>query len=165
MRTGLRTGHIAETLVRGALAGLGATVAMSAVMLAGRKLGLTGKMPPERITEAGLRVLRVRTSERTEDALTTIAHLGYGTGVGLLFSVGARAARLPSAGPVVGAAYGLLVWAVSYAGWVPALGILPPPHHDRPDRQGVMVIAHLVYGSVLGALAGPSLRRKSNGGP
>ena len=142
------------TLVRGALAGLAGTVAMSAVMLAARKTGLLGKMPPERITEAGLRVLHVKTSERAENALATVAHLGYGVGVGALFSVATGTAKLPVPGPVAGALFGLLVWGVSYAGWIPALGIMPPPHRDRRQRQATMVVAHLVYGSTLGALSG-----------
>jgi len=143
-----------ETLARGSLAGLAGTVAMSAVMLAARKTGLMGKMPPERITEAGLRVLHVKTSERAENALATVAHLGYGAGVGVLFSVAARTAGLPLPGAVAGALYGLLVWGVSYVGWIPALGIMPPPQRDRRQRQTSMVVAHLVYGSVLGALLG-----------
>ena len=47
---------------------------------------------------------------------------------------------------------GLSVWAVSYQGWVPALGILPKASEDRPARPAVMVAAHVVYGAVLGAL-------------
>ena len=47
---------------------------------------------------------------------------------------------------------GEAVYAVSYAGWVPALGALPPADRDRPSRQLVMAAAHLVYGAVLGAL-------------
>ena len=58
--------------------------------------------------------------------------------------------RVP--GWLVGAVYGLGVWAVSYKGWIPALGILPPPERDRPGRPVIMVAAHVVYGLVLGAL-------------
>jgi hypothetical protein len=144
-----------ETLVRGALAGLAGTVAMSAVMLAARRTGLMGKMPPERITEAGLRVLHVKTSERAEDTLATVAHLGYGVGMGALFSIVAGTAKVPVPGPVAGGLFGLLLWGVSYAGWIPALGIMPPPHRDQPRRQASMVLAHLAYGSVVGALSQP----------
>lgn len=47
-------------------------------------------------------------------------------------------------------------WLVNYGGWIPVLGILPPPHRDRTDRQATMIVAHLVYGAVLGALAAPA---------
>jgi hypothetical protein len=46
----------------------------------------------------------------------------------------------------------LSVWALSYQGWVPALGILPPASRDQPGRQWTMVAAHVVYGVVLGAM-------------
>ena len=58
--------------------------------------------------------------------------------------------RVP--GWLVGVVYGLGVWAVSYKGWIPALGILPPPERDQPGRPVIMVAAHVVYGLVLGAL-------------
>ena len=58
-----------------------------------------GKMPPERITEAGLRVLRVRPT-----------------------------------------------WLGAGAGHHAA------PHRDRRDRQAAMILAHLMYGTVLGKL-------------
>jgi len=47
-----------------------------------------------------------------------------------------------------------LVWFVSYQGWVPALGLLPPAHRDRPGRPATMLIAHWVYGATLGACLG-----------
>ena len=48
-------------------------------------------------------------------------------------------------------AFGLGVWAVSYLGWIPALGLLPPPYRDNPRRAWTTLTAHLVYGAVLGA--------------
>ena len=148
------SGTWVRALARGALAGLAGTTAMSVVMLAARKTGRMGKLPPERVTEAGLRVLRVQASERSENALSTAAHLGYGATVGALFAAAGSTVRLPLPAPVTGALYGLAVWAAGYAGWMPALGIMPPPHRDRPDRQTAMVLSHLVYGAVLGALVG-----------
>ena len=53
---------------------------------------------------------------------------------------------------MLGATYGFLVWAAGYEGWVPMLGILPPAHRDRRSRVATMMLAHLVYGSVLGRL-------------
>ena len=50
------------------------------------------------------------------------------------------------------ALFGIAVWAVSYAGWVPKLGLMQPPSRDRPGRPTAMILAHLVYGATLGAL-------------
>jgi hypothetical protein len=43
---------------------------------------------------------------------------------------------------------------LSYAGWIPTLGILPEPSRDRKDRVASMVTAHLVYGVTLDRLLG-----------
>ncbi|HWE62150.1 MAG TPA: hypothetical protein VHB98_10610, partial [Chloroflexota bacterium] len=82
------------------------------------------------------------------------AHYGFGTLAGALFAVLYRRLRLPLAAPLQGAIYGLLVWTSSYAGWVPALDILPPPQRDRKDRQLTVMVGHLIFGAVLGAYIG-----------
>jgi hypothetical protein len=144
-----------RTLLRGALAGLAATAAMSAVMFAARKAGVMGKMPPERITEAGLHTLGIRTSERAENMVSSLAHMGYGAGGGALFAAIDGDRRLPAPGPIAGAIFGFAAWVVSYAGWIPAFGIMPPPQRDRRRRPAAMILAHLVYGSMLGLLTRP----------
>jgi hypothetical protein len=142
-----------EAVTRGSAAGVAATVAMSAVMLAAQKLGLEGEQPPEAIVEAALDAADVDRSERTENALATLAHLGFGASCGAVYALLRRWLRTP--GPPVGhgVGFGLGVYAASYQGWIPALGILPPPRRDRSDRQVSMALAHVVYGAVLGRLA------------
>ena len=44
---------------------------------------------------------------------------------------------------VQGIGFGLLVYTVSYAGFIPALNILPSPPDDRPGRQPAMIAAHV----------------------
>jgi hypothetical protein len=78
---------------------------------------------------------------------TSIAHLGFGVSCGALYG-----ATAPRSTVTRGIAYALGVWAASYAGWIPALGILPPPHRDRPARQVTVLSAHIVYGAVLGGI-------------
>ena len=53
----------------------------------------------------------------------------------------------------IGALYATGIWLVSYQGWVPALGIMPPASRDRRGRVATMLVAHWVYGAVLGVLA------------
>ena len=139
-------------LLAGAVRGTVATVAMTVPMLVAPD-AVMGRRPPKQITVGMLRKLRPDPGNEGErNALSTLAHLGFGAGMGSLFSV-ARA-QLHPPGPAVlhGVAYGLGVWATSYKGWIPALGLLPPPERDRPGRQGVLVFAHVLYGGVLGAL-------------
>jgi hypothetical protein len=57
---------------------------------------------------------------------------------------------------LVGIAYGTAIWATGYLGWVPALELMPPGPDDRRQRPLVMVVAHWLYGAVLGAAVGRS---------
>lgn len=142
--------------VLGSARGLAATVAMSLPMLTAGRAGAMGTLPPKRITEEAMESAGLEQAGETERNLaSTAAHLGFGASVGALFYLLRSRLRPPGPGLVQGLAYGGAVWAVSYKGWVPALGILPPPEWDRPGRRRTNVLAHLVYGAVLGALTGP----------
>ena len=141
----------------GAALGAAATVPMSALMLGAQRAGLMGTQPPRRITDEAIDAVDAGTSgsdvdpaEPTRRALTALTHVGFGAVAGVPFALLHRAlpARAPS--EAVGAAYALGVWASAYLGWVPALGIMPRADEDRRDRPTVMVLAHLVYGGVLG---------------
>ena len=146
---------------RGLAGGLVATIAMSAVMLGAQKVGLLGRMPPRKITDAllGAVGLRGKTPEPARRALAAVNHFAFGGACGALFGLahevwrvrapatsGVRGHRAPL---LAGLAFGTAVWAVSYAGWVPAFGIMPMPQNDRPGRPTSMVVAHWVFGGVL----------------
>ncbi|GAB2444794.1 DUF6789 family protein [Streptosporangium sandarakinum] len=137
-----------RNLVRGAVAGAGATAVMSVVMLAGQRAGLMPDQPPKRIARAVLPGHRHR-PKPGEKALGTIAHFGFGAACGSLLALLRGGRRAPV---TLGAGYGLAIWLVSYQGWVPGFGILPPISGDRPGRPAVMAAGHVVYGTVLAVL-------------
>ncbi|HMJ51409.1 MAG TPA: FAD-dependent oxidoreductase [Polyangiaceae bacterium] len=146
-----RGGRLRSTAL-GAVGGAVATLAMSAAMLVEKKLGLLGEPPPKKI----VRALRRRggilgTSREAENAATLLAHWGFGIASGALFGLLHGGRRGTARSSLLGASYGAAVWAVNYSGWIPALGIMRAPHRDRPLRPTSMVLAHLVFGSVLGA--------------
>jgi hypothetical protein len=136
----------------GVLAGAAATGAMSLVMAASQRAGLMGRMPPKKITEAALEGVGAEAvPEPAVNVLSTVAHVGFGSGSGALFALTRR--QLRSRFPLAdGLLFGTAVWLTSYAGWVPALGIMQPPTRDRPGRPTSMLLAHWVYGAVLGSL-------------
>ena len=137
---------------RGGLAGLVATLPMSAVMLAARRRGLLGELPPETITEAMVGADGAEPPSAATRALAVINHLAYGTACGALYGLGAPRSSA-TRGVLGGAAFGAAVWVVSYQGWIPKARIMPPASRDRPGRPRAMLLAHLVYGATLGALA------------
>lgn len=138
-------------LVDGVVAGVAATVVMSMVMLARQRLRPVGTQEPKVITEAGLAAADVHASEGSENVLSSVAHLGYGASMGGLYSL--LAPLMPAPPLVSGPLYGLLIALASYEGWVPALGILPRLRRLSPPRRWGLLLAHVVYGSVLGLLA------------
>lgn len=153
MTTSLPTG-----VARGATAGLVATAAMSAVMVAADKAGLMGQHPPQRITDHLLHRAGSRPPRSIRRLLGAVAHVAFGIGTGAAYG-GVRAQGwLPGQPAATGVGSALGVWAASYAGWIPVLGALPPPHQDRPGRQPTMLAAHVAYGAVLGTLVGRAER-------
>jgi uncharacterized membrane protein YagU involved in acid resistance len=134
----------------GALAGITATVAMTATMRAlHRRLP-----PPERYPLPPREIVQRVVDEPSDLALTEqarqdatlAAHFGYGAATGALYAL----AR-PSERALPGALYGVLVWAVSYLGWIPSLGILRQAGRHPLRRNALMIAAHLVWGATLAA--------------
>jgi hypothetical protein len=141
----------ASAFIDGASGGAIATVAMSAVMIAGDRTGLMGEQPPTTITRFALGQAGVGRPSMAASLIAPFMHLAFGASGGVVFGLLRR--LVPGVpGGLLGVTFGLAIWAVSYKGWIPALGILPPPEDDRSGRPIVMVVAHVVYGLVLGRL-------------
>ena len=139
----------------GALGGGIGTVGMSALMLAAGKMGLMGEQPPDKIAGTALDAIGAHArDEKAQDALATLLHFAFGVGCGTIFAAIHR--RLPFRLPAAlhGVIFASLVWAASYEGWVPALGILPPASRDDPGRTRVMFLSHVIYGALLGTVVG-----------
>ena len=139
--------------MRGAIAGAAATTAMSVFMRAAQAAGLIGELPPRKITDAAIDAAGAEEAPApARSVAATMAHVGFGIGCGALYALAHPRLRRYMPPTLAGAAFGTAVWAASYAGWVPALGIMPPPDDDAPGRVGTMVVAHWVFGGVLGAI-------------
>lgn len=142
-----------RAITDGALGGVIGTAGMSAFMLAAGRVGLIGEQPPDKIAGAALDAAGVHMREEEEqDALATLLHFGFGISCGAFF--GALHRRLPFRVPAAlhGMVFAFLVWATSYQGWIPALGIMPPASRDHPRRPLTMILAHLIYGVLLGSV-------------
>lgn len=159
-------------IAAGALAGALGTAVMTVLM----KPGLAGHLPPrwrpaefvprrivqrlERAAEQdGAAAPEHGLSERQEDLAAALAHLGYGATAGALYGLG-RGRWSPVPAPVAGAFWGAGVWALGYAGWLPALGVRTGTVKQPPRKWLVPIANHLLYG-VTTALAFERLRRPS----
>jgi uncharacterized membrane protein YagU involved in acid resistance len=153
-------------LIRGALAGTGATVPMTAAMVAmHRRLPHHEQypLPPREITEevADDTGATIVLGDEEIGALALVNHFAFGAAMGGLY--GPTVGRLPGPRVVKGCLFGLAVWASNYLVALPVAGLLAPATKHPPRRTALMIAAHLVYGAALGLLAEPRARRERGG--
>ncbi len=144
----------AGRIARGALAGIGATVTMTASMIAAERAGWMSELPPARITRRALDDLpAISPAGATPRVAVAALHLGIGAGAGAAYALGCDRQPLRVVPSVIrGLAFGTLLWATAYAGVLPAIGLMPPPADDERRRPLAMLIAHWVYGATLALL-------------
>lgn len=143
-------------LLSGILSGLAATGAMSLFFAVGQRAGAMDRLPPRLIVDRLLPVV----PERARGPVAGVLHVGYGAACGAAYGAVVRPA---TRSPLTGLLFGLAVWAGSYEGWLPAAGVLPPAHRDRRPRAVTILLAHVVYGTALGRVAGRPGARLSGG--
>jgi putative membrane protein len=153
-----------QRLVKGSLSGALSTLAMSVFMLAAERMGWLTEQAPETVTRRSLRLATGRRIEGPQlHGLTAVLHLGFGAGSGALYAATLGRSRKPViASGLKGALFGTVVWFVSYWGFLPGLGLMPPISEDERRRPLVMLVAHWIYGGVLALLvsAPPDIRRR-----
>lgn len=139
-------------IVFGAICGVVATGPMTAAMIAWhRRLPEREKypLPPREITGEVLAKAGVQTSAEAAHAATALAHFAYGGAAGAVYGLCAgRGRSIVRAGLGLGTA----VWALSYFGLLPALGILRPASEHPVRRSALMLGAHFVWGLCVSAL-------------
>jgi len=142
--------------LKGALAGFLGTAPMTVFMLATQRFlpkGQQYELPPELIIKDLARRAHVRQHINKVQILaaTLVSHFGYGAVTGALYSPLAK--KLPLPGFVKGILFGFVVWAASYLGLLPLLGISESAHKEPVRRNLMMIAAHLVWGSAMGVAA------------
>jgi hypothetical protein len=158
------TGGLLNRSVRGALAGVAGTAAMTVWQELSAKLqssesgarqGAEPQDPWEKASapaKAGRIVLRALGYEVPAgqiDLLANVMHWGYGTTWGAVY--GAVAGKGAREQPLSrGLGFGALVWVMSYVQLVP-LGIYEPPWTYSPQELAMDLSYHLAYGAGLGA--------------
>jgi uncharacterized membrane protein YagU involved in acid resistance len=141
MKTSGRSLPFRTRLIFGGIAGFVATAAMTSAMARlHRRLPHAERypLPPREITET---VLGPQPDGLVRDE-AMLAHFAYGAATGALV-----AAARPTASLGAGAAAGVAIWAGSYFGWAPALGILKPANEHPARRNALMIGVHLVWGA------------------
>jgi hypothetical protein len=137
--------------LRGALAGLAATVVLTGLRQAWSKMGLVFDTAPmqvvDRAEELGL-VGDLSPSGRR--LLTVFAHLAYGAGTGAAFGFLRREKGRPAEEAAVGSALGVLAWGAGWSSWLPLAGVHSPPWAQKTPRVLLPVVDHAVFGAAWG---------------
>lgn len=152
-----------DTAIRGALAGLAGTAVMTMMM---RKVApkvipedmrpdeFVPKKPVEWAEEQLGHPNALTESQEMKVALA--AHFTYGSGNGALYGLlRSRMSGLPA--PLMGAMFGVGLWAVSLEGWMPALGIMEAPTEKSLKKVPMPIMVHVLYGATT-ALAYEALK-------
>ena len=142
--------------LKGALAGFIATGPMTVFMLTSQRImpkGQQYELPPELITKelAHRAHIRWHMNKTQILAATLVSHFGYGAAMGALYSPLHK--KLPLPAVLKGVIFGFVVWAGSYLGLLPLMGISESAHKEPVRRNLMMIAAHLVWGSAMGLVA------------
>ena len=148
--------------LRGTVAGTIATLPMTLFMLAMHQLLPRWQryaLPPEEITREATERMQVRQhmTRPQELGATLVSHFGYGASMGLFYSLFVEPWSLATA--FKGMLFGLLIWAGSYLGWLPAANFSVAAPKEPLRRNALMIVAHLIWGTTT-AFASNALKKK-----
>lgn len=144
-------------LSTGAIAGLIATMPMTLFMLLMHRLLPRWQkyaLPPERIThELSERTGTDKYLNKPRLLVATLAsHFGYGAFMGTLYGTLSKRIKLPLPAAVKGSIFGVIIWTGSYLGWLPAMDMKAAATKEPPQRDALMVAAHVVWGATTGII-------------
>ncbi len=156
MNQHIPSGHPMLSWLQGTIAGFIGTVPMTVFMLTTQRFlphGQRYALPPEIITQELAHRAHVRhhMNKQAVLAATLVSHLGYGATMGLLYTPFAR--KLPLPATLKGILFGLVVWAGSYLGLLPLLGMWESAYVEPSRRNLMMIGAHVVWGASTGVAA------------
>lgn len=137
------------------LAGAIATIPMTMAMNSMHKhlpIMESYPLPPRKITKNVSKEIGLwrHLSKKQKDLLTVIGHYSYGAFTGSIYFPFIQKLNLPKIAG--GITFGLLVWGVSYLGWLPASGLYPSAKRTPLKRNLLMIAAHIIWGAALGML-------------
>lgn len=135
---------------RGVWSGVLATSAMTTAMFAWQAYD-ESPLPPAQLTDELVpEALKPNSSSRRRD-ITLLSHFGFGIAMASIYAFANRARSERHLTEISkGSGFALLVWAGSYLGWIPALGLRPAAKRLSLSQNLMMIGTHLIWGATLG---------------
>ncbi len=147
----------------GALSGAAGTLVLSGLREGLSRMGLVFETAPMQVVDRAEEVGLVGDlSPGSRRALTALAHLTYGVGVGMALGLLRRETGDATQEAAVGSALGLLAWGAGWSSWLPLTGVHAPPWSQQTTKVLLPVVDHAAYGAAWG-LAYWVLVRKQQG--
>lgn len=138
-----------NTLVRGGGAGFAGTIAMTAVIAAEKLSGLMTEKPAPALVSAHVEMavgLRAHLPEPVFQVSWLLQHFGYGVNAGVGYAL--VRTLLPVEKPLrAGTMYGIGLYLIGYAGWLPLMRLYPPPTRNPRRKVVMLVVEHIVFGT------------------
>lgn len=157
---------ISTEFLVGFCGGLVATIPMTLWMLVTNRLLSTSvpdPLPPEEITVNLAKKAHVESHlqpHQKRKKASLINHFLYGGLIASPFGFISSNLRREHAF-FSGIVYGLLVWSSNYLGLLPRLDLYPSAKEEPARMNGIMVIAHVIWGGVLGLVTSRMTRRQA----
>jgi hypothetical protein len=144
----------------GAVGGAGGTVVLSLLRNVLKAVGVVYKTAPMQVVDRLQQAELVADRPVAKRAVALVAHLAYGMGAGAAFGALRRKQEDLRTELAVGAALGVLLWGIGWAGWLPILGADRAPWNYRSPKALLPVFDHAVFGAAWGFLFWAFSRRK-----
>jgi len=155
---------IESQFLMGVYGGLLATVPMTIWMILANRFFPTpvpDPLPPEEITVNLAKKAKVESNlkpHQKKKKISLINHFLYG---GIIASpFGLVPANLKREHAISsGISYGLLVWGSNYLGLLPKLELYPSAKNEPVRMNGIMIVAHIIWGGALGLISSRMVRK------
>ena len=142
-------------IASGALGDVGGTLVLTGFRQVLGAAGLIGATAPEQvIARLEERRLLSDPSPKYRRALTAVAHLAYGVGIGSALSLLRQEWCGVAEDTAVGTALGLLAWGANWTVLQPSTGVHQPPWKERSPKVLLPILDQAVYGAAWGFCAG-----------
>jgi hypothetical protein len=140
-----------ERALAGAVGGAGGTLVLSGLREALSRMGLVFETAPMQVVDRAEDLGLVGDlSPGSRRALTAVAHLVYGVGIGTALGLLRREIGGATEEAAVGSALGLLAWGAGWSSWLPLTGVHSPPWTQQTPKVLLPVLDHAAYGAAWG---------------